>query len=64
MTIRPVITDNGRKTPAAADRRQVPLRSTATLEALFRGRSSDEWRALYAGAYDWEPDAGREVVEE
>jgi antitoxin MazE len=35
-----------------------------TLEELFRGKSPTEWRALYAGAYDWGPDVGREVVEE
>jgi antitoxin MazE len=35
-----------------------------TLEELFRGRSPAEWRAAYAGAYDWGPDVGREAVEE
>jgi antitoxin MazE len=35
-----------------------------TLEELFRGRSPEEWRAAYAGAYDWGPDLGREIVEE
>jgi antitoxin MazE len=35
-----------------------------TLEELFRGKSPQEWRAAYAGAYDWGPDMGREVVEE
>ena len=35
-----------------------------TLEELFRGRSPEEWRAEYAGAYDWGPDVGRERVEE
>jgi antitoxin MazE len=35
-----------------------------TLEELFRGRSPEEWRAAYAGAFDWGPDVGREVVEE
>jgi antitoxin MazE len=35
-----------------------------TLEDLFRGRSPDEWRAEYAGAYDWGPDMGREIVPE
>ena len=35
-----------------------------TLEELFRGRSPKEWRAAYAGAFDWGPDVGREVVEE
>jgi antitoxin MazE len=35
-----------------------------TLAELFRGKSAREWRAAYAGAYDWGPDVGREVVEE
>jgi antitoxin MazE len=34
-----------------------------TLNELFRGRSPAEWREAYAGAYDWGPDVGREVVE-
>ncbi len=36
----------------------------ATLEELFAARSPAEWRAEYAGAYDWGPDVGREIVEE
>jgi antitoxin MazE len=35
-----------------------------TLEQLFRGKSPEEWRVSYAGAFDWGPDRGREVVEE
>lgn len=35
-----------------------------TLEELFRGRTPEEWRAAYAGAFDWGPDVGREIVEE
>ena len=35
-----------------------------TLEDLFAGKSATEWRALYAEAYDWGPDAGREIVDE
>jgi antitoxin MazE len=42
-------------------RRSVPH---FTLDELFRGRSPAEWRAAYADAYDWGPDAGREAVEE
>ena len=34
-----------------------------TLAELFRGRSAAEWRADYAGAFDWGPDVGRETVE-
>jgi antitoxin MazE len=45
----------------------IVIRRTAphfTLEELFRGRSPEEWRAAYTGAYDWGPDVGREAVEE
>ena len=42
-------------------RRAVPH---LTLEGLFGGKSPEEWRAAYAGAFDWGPDVGREVVEE
>jgi len=42
-------------------RRAVPQ---FTLEALFAGKSPDEWRALYDDAFDWGPDAGREMIEE
>ena len=42
-------------------RRAIPL---FTLEVLFRGKGPEEWRAAYAGAFDWGPDVGREVVEE
>ena len=42
-------------------RRSVPH---FTLEELFRGKSAQQWRAAYGGAYDWGPDVGREAVEE
>ena len=35
-----------------------------TLAELFEGKSPQEWREAYAGAYDWGPDVGREVIEE
>jgi antitoxin component of MazEF toxin-antitoxin module len=35
-----------------------------TLAELFHGKSPKEWRAAYAGAFDWGTDVGREVVEE
>jgi antitoxin component of MazEF toxin-antitoxin module len=35
-----------------------------TADAMFRGKRPEEWRALYAGAYDWGADRGREIVEE
>jgi antitoxin MazE len=42
-------------------RRAVPQ---VTLEQLFQGKSAEQWRAAYAGAFEWGPDIGREVVEE
>ena len=42
--------------------RRAPARFT--LEELFRGKTPEEWRALYADAYDWGPDVGREIVPE
>jgi antitoxin MazE len=35
-----------------------------TLEDLFQGKKPREWRAMYAEAYDWGPDVGRELIEE
>jgi antitoxin MazE len=35
-----------------------------TVEELFRGKSPRQWRGAYAGAFDWGPDVGREVIEE
>ena len=34
------------------------------VDDLFRGKTPEAWRELYAGAYDWGPDRGREIVEE
>ncbi len=41
-------------------RRSVPH---FTLDELFAGKSPKQWRAAYAGAFDWGPDVGREIVE-
>lgn len=35
-----------------------------TLKELFHGKSAKEWRAAYAGAFDWGEDVGREIVKE
>ncbi len=35
-----------------------------TLAELFGGKSPEQWRTLYAEAFDWGPDVGREAVEE
>jgi len=42
-------------------RRDVPH---FTLAELFEGKSAEEWREAYAGAFAWGPDVGREIVEE
>ena len=41
-----------------------PAAPRFTLQEMFRGKSPQEWRAAYSGAFDWGPDFGREVVEE
>jgi antitoxin MazE len=33
------------------------------VEDLFRGKTPEAWREHYAGAYDWGPDLGREIIE-
>jgi hypothetical protein len=66
MTRRPVTTDDLEGPSTETDGREIARRRAAShsmLEALFRGRSRDKWRAMYAGAYDWGPDVGSEVVE-
>ena len=35
----------------------------STLAELFQGKRPKEWRAAYAGAFDWGPDVRRELVE-
>jgi antitoxin MazE len=34
------------------------------LEDLFAGKSPEQWRAAYAGIFNWGPDVGREIIEE
>jgi len=58
---------NGDRVEIESQPDQIVIRRTKpryTLEAMFAGKSPEEWRALYAGAYDWGPDVGRERVEE
>jgi antitoxin MazE len=40
------------------------LEPAVTLEEVFHGKTATEWRAAYAGAYDWGPDIGREIIDE
>jgi antitoxin MazE len=35
-----------------------------TADEMFRDKKPEEWRQLYARAYDWGIDRGREIVEE
>jgi len=44
---------------ASTIRRSQP---TSNLVELFRGKTPEEWRAEYSGAYDWGPDVGRETI--
>ena len=34
------------------------------LAELFLGKSPEDWRAAYAGAYDWGSNVGREIIED
>jgi antitoxin MazE len=40
------------------------LPAKLTVESMFSGASSQDWRALYRDAFDWGEDRGRERVEE
>jgi len=48
---------HGRSVPVDDGRRQ-------TLKELFQHKSPEEWRAVYADAFDWGADVGREIVED
>ncbi len=39
-----------------------PVTPRFTLADLFQGKTAEQWRAAYGGAYGWGPDRGREVV--
>ena len=65
--VRAVGLGNGERLEIETRDQEIVIRRAAprfTLEQLFRGKSPEEWRAAYAGAFDWGPDIGREVVEE
>jgi antitoxin MazE len=58
---------NGERLDIETRNGEIVIRRAAphfTLAELFAGKSPEEWRADYAGAFDWGPDVGREVVEE
>jgi antitoxin component of MazEF toxin-antitoxin module len=58
---------DGERVEIEADDGNIIIRRTTphfTLEELFRGKSPEEWRAAYTGAFDRGPDVGREAVEE
>jgi antitoxin MazE len=41
-----------------------PADQPPDLEALFAGKTPQQWRGEYAGAFDWGADQGREAVTE
>jgi antitoxin MazE len=59
------LTDGARVEMEARDGEIVirPITQHLTIEDMFRGKDAAEWRELYAGAYDWGSDLGRESVE-
>ncbi len=40
------------------------LPAKLTVESMFSGKSSGDWRALSRAAFDWGEDQGRERIEE
>ena len=59
--------DSGERVEIEARDGDIVIRPAAprfTLQELFAGKSSQEWRTAYANAFDWGPDVGREAVEE
>ena len=58
---------DGERVEVEARDREIVIRRAAphfTLEELFKGKSSKQWRAEYAGAFGWGADVGSEVIEE
>lgn len=58
---------NGARVDIETRKDEIVIRRRAphfTVDELFKGKSAKQWRAAYAGAYDWGRDIGREVVEE
>jgi hypothetical protein len=45
-----------------SDRRRKIAR--LTLADLFKGKTPQEWKAAYSGAFDWGSDVGHEAVQE
>jgi len=66
-TVRKLALNEGRRVDVEIEGDAVVIRKAPAeraLEAMFAGKSAQEWRALYRDAYDWGPDLGREAVEE
>jgi len=58
---------DGERVEIEAQEGEIVIRRAApriALADLFRGKTAEAWRVEYAGAYDWGPDVGREVVDE
>jgi antitoxin MazE len=58
---------DGERVEIAVSKDEVVIRKLPrepTVEAIFAGKPPRDWRAFYSGAYDWDPDRGRERIEE
>jgi antitoxin MazE len=58
---------DGERVEVEAEDDRIVIRRAAprySLAKLFEGKTPQEWREAYAGAFDWGPDLGREIVEE
>lgn len=40
------------------------VKAPLTIADMFKGKSVEEWRAMYAGSNPWGPDVGREIIDE
>jgi antitoxin MazE len=59
--------DNGNPVEIEAHDGEIVIRRAIPrflLDELFHGKRAEEWAAEYAGAFDWGPDIGREIVQE
>jgi antitoxin component of MazEF toxin-antitoxin module len=59
--------DDGQRVEIVSSCDEIVIRklpADLTIESMFAGKSSDAWRALYRGAFDWGEDQGRERIEE
>jgi antitoxin component of MazEF toxin-antitoxin module len=58
---------HGERVEVEVHDREIIIRRAApqfSLAELFKDKPSKQWREEYAGAFEWDGDVGREIVEE